>query len=204
MLFFLDVISPIPEFYIIEDNKVKFQRKILLREDDKLSDYIFETYLSMDKDLNLTKNLKKIAMINGPGSYTSLRVGASFLSGLKISKDLPFCQVSIGDFFKFKSKTNKIDNLAFYISSSKNQNFFCRLNKERKIQYYKLEEDNNNLESNISNIYYNHKQFKTNLKNINQYNFSFVDELLKNINKLHFTKSSIIKPIYISNNKILN
>ena len=62
-------------------------------------------------------------MINGPGSYTSLRVGASFLSGLKISKDLPFCQVSIGDFFKFKSKTNKIDNLAFYISSSKNQNF---------------------------------------------------------------------------------
>jgi len=44
MLLFLDVISPIPEFCIIKDNKLIDQRKIIEKESDKLSDYIFETY----------------------------------------------------------------------------------------------------------------------------------------------------------------
>ena len=35
MLLFLDVISPIPEFFIIEDNKVILQRKIINKESEK-------------------------------------------------------------------------------------------------------------------------------------------------------------------------
>ncbi len=90
MLLFLDVISPLPEFFLIEDNKVIFSRKIIENTSEKLSDNILETYIQIDKDLNLSKNLKKISITIGPGSYTSLRVGAAFISGLYISKNLLF------------------------------------------------------------------------------------------------------------------
>ncbi len=204
MLFFLDVISPIPEFFIIEDNKVIFRRKIIKNENDKLSDYIFETYINMDKDLNLTKNLKKIAMIIGPGSYTSLRVGASFLSGLKISKNIPFCSVSLVDIFQFKFKNNKIKKIGIYISSSKKQNFFCILNNEQKIKYIKIENNNYVVDNDVDTLYYNDTELVCNLKNIKQNKFSFIDQILENYKKLEFSKEKIIKPIYISNNKILN
>ena len=86
MLLFLDVVSPIPEIFIIEENKLVFSEKIISKESEKLSDNIFQTYLKLNKDLNLSKNLTKIAITNGPGSYTSLRVGSAFVSGLKISR----------------------------------------------------------------------------------------------------------------------
>ena len=205
MLLFLDVISPIPEFFIIEDNKLIFQRKIIINESEKLSDHIFDVYIKINNDLNLTKNLKKIAITIGPGSYTSLRVGAAFASGLKISKDLLFCPISIEDIFNFKFKNNKIEDVGFFVCSSKNQNFFCIYNEEKKIQYIKLEDDKNfNFYNNINTIYYNLKKFDSKKINIKQYKFSFINEILDNYKKLIFNKDLIIKPIYISNNKILN
>ena len=82
MLLFLDVISPIPEFLLIEDNKVILQRKIINNESEKLSDNIFEIYMQINNHYNLDQKLKKISITIGPGSYTSLRVGASFVAGL--------------------------------------------------------------------------------------------------------------------------
>ena len=86
MLLFFDVISPIPEICIIEDNKVVLTKKIISNESEKLSDNIFQVYLQLNKDLNFSKYLRKIAITNGPDSYTSLRIGAAFVSGLKYSK----------------------------------------------------------------------------------------------------------------------
>ena len=63
MLLFLDVISPIPEFCVIDDNKIILQQKITQSETDKLSDNIIQSYIQIDKQLNLTKNLKKISSI---------------------------------------------------------------------------------------------------------------------------------------------
>ena len=77
MFLFLDVISTIPEFFVIEDNKLIIKRKILSKETEKLSDNIIQAYIKLDNEINLTKNLKKVALTVGPGSYTSLRVGAS-------------------------------------------------------------------------------------------------------------------------------
>ena len=63
MLLFLDVISPIPEFLLIEDNKVILQRKIINKESDKLSDNIFEIYMQINNHYNLDQKLKKISKI---------------------------------------------------------------------------------------------------------------------------------------------
>ena len=59
MLLFLDIISSIPEFCVIDDNKIILKQKITKSETDKLSDNIIQSYVEIDKRLNLTKNLKK-------------------------------------------------------------------------------------------------------------------------------------------------
>ena len=52
MFLFLDVVSPIPEFFIIEDNKVILKRKIISKDSEKLSDNIFPVYINLTKDVN--------------------------------------------------------------------------------------------------------------------------------------------------------
>ena len=203
MLLFLDVISSIPEFFIIEDNKVIYQRKIITNVSDKLSDNIFENYTEINNNFNLTDNLKKIAITIGPGSYTSLRVGAAFISGLQISKNLEFYPLSITDIYKFKLKTYKEEDLGFFICSSKNQNFFCTMSNQQNIEYTKIEDDTYLVADNITKIFYNYRQFDT-TKKVKQYKFSFIEEILMNYNTIEFLKNTIINPIYVSNNKILN
>ena len=66
MLLFLDVISPIPEFCVIDDNKVILKEKIIQNETDRLSDNIIQSYIEIDKRLNLTQNLKKNFYYNWP------------------------------------------------------------------------------------------------------------------------------------------
>ena len=204
MFLFLDVISPIPEFSIIEDNKVIFQRKILKNESDKLSDYIFETYIEISKKLNLSNKLNEIAMTVGPGSYTSLRVGAAFISGLKIQKNIKFCPISINDIFTFKANLNNTINFNVFIKSSKNQYFICRMDHKKQIEYIKLEKNDFILNTEIKTIYYNSVKLNSNTQDLIQKKFFFIDEILQNKNKLRFSKNLIIKPIYISNNNILN
>ena len=53
-------------------------------------------------------------------------------------------------------------------------------------------------------IYYNHDPLMNISKNIRQKKFSLKENILFNLSKIKFKNSVIIKPIYISNNKILN
>ena len=204
MLLFLDVISPIPEFCIIKDNKVIDQRKIIERESDNLSDYIFETYIKLNKDMNLSQNLKKIVITSGPGSYTSLRVGASFVSALKISKKILLSSFSAKDIIKMIINNDKTKDIGLFISSSKNQEFFCRMIDHQTIEYLKIDNHNYEIPKNIKTIFYNSKKIKCDLKLIKQYKFDFADIVLKNLKSFIFSNTEIIRPIYISNNKILN
>ena len=204
MLLFLDVISPLPEFLLIEDNKVILQRKIINKESEKLSDNIFEIYMQINNHYNLDQKLKKISITIGPGSYTSLRVGASFVAGLTIYKKLLFYSFSIDDIFKFELNNQNNNNAGIYINSANNQNFICILDNNNKIQYFKLEDDKFVLPENINTILYNEKKLDLSDKNIEQFKFSFAENLFQNYKRLDFSLNQIVKPIYISNNKILN
>ena len=204
MLLFLDVISTIPEFFVIEDNKLIIKRKILSKETEKLSDNIIQSYIKLDKEINLTKNLKKIALTVGPGSYTSLRVGASFISGLITSRKLMFCPISANDLLNFKSNNHDLNRIAVFISSAQNQKFICFKNSDGKIEYIKIENIKQNIPKNIKLIFYNFEKLKLVPEKFQQYRFIFIDEVLENLNYLNFSKNSIVEPIYVSNNKILN
>ena len=203
MLLFLDVISPIPEFCVIDENKVILKEKIIQNETDRLSDNIIQSYIEIDKRLNLTQNLKKISTTIGPGSYTSLRVGSAFISGLMISRKIPYYGLSIADILNFNSKKTSKKNLGVFITSSNNQQFLCYKNKDNKMEYNKIENNKYSIPKHIELIFYNNTEINENNK-LEQIQFSFFEEFYKNYNNLIFKKKIIIKPIYISNNSLLN
>ena len=201
MLLFLDLISPISEFSIIEDNKLILNKKITNVSNDKLSDCIFQIYQEIEKEINITKYLKKIILTIGPGSYTNLRVGSAFALGLKISLKIPIYPFSINDLVTIK-KLNLDENNAFYIYSANQQKFLCELNSNKDITYTKIDDDKFILPEQVDKLYYNYK--KINSKSVIQIKFSILEELLQNNKYLIFNKNEIIKPIYISNNEVLN
>ena len=203
MLLFLDVISSIPEFCVIDDNKVILREKIIQNETDRLSDNIIQSYKEIDKRLNLTQNLKKISTTIGPGSYTSLRVGSAFISGLMISHKIPYYPISIEDILNFNSKKSSKNNLGVFITSSNNQEFLCFKNKDNEMEYNKIENNKCSIPKHIELILFNKTQINVNNK-LEQIQFSFFGEFYKNYNNLNFKKNIIIKPIYISNNQLLN
>jgi tRNA A37 threonylcarbamoyladenosine modification protein TsaB len=203
MFLFLDVISPIPEFCVIDDNKIILKQKITKSETDKLSDNIIQSYLEIDKRLNLTKNLKKISTTIGPGSYTSLRVGSAFISGLMISRNISYYPITIEDILNFNAIKHSKKNLGVFITSSNNQKFFCYKIKDNNMKYYKIENNKYSIPKNIDFILYNESKINEN-NELEQMKFSFFEEFYTNYNNFNFKKNIIIEPIYISNNQLLN
>tara|TARA_B100000575_G_scaffold83315_1_gene65558 strand:- start:305 stop:916 length:612 start_codon:yes stop_codon:yes gene_type:complete len=203
MLLFLDVISSIPEFCVIDDNKVILQHKITQEETDKLSDNIVQAYIEIDKRLDLTKNLKKISTTIGPGSYTSLRVGSAFVSGLMISRKIPYYPLSIEDILNFNSRKHSKKKLGAFITSSNNQKFLCYKVKDNLMEYYKIEDNKYSIPKHIDLIIFNKSKINEN-NEIDQIKFSFFEEFYNNYNNLTFKKNILIKPIFISNNQLLN
>ncbi len=201
MILFLDVVSPIPEFHLIDDKKVRVSIKIIENSDEKLSDSIIPKYLKMNELYKLNKLTTHFIVTSGPGSYTSLRVGASFIAGLSQSTDLPVAVISGENIYEFLK--NDYTNTCVYFESSNNQNFLTFRDGE-KIVHKKVENKNCILPKNIKNIFYNNESPDFYDENLIFTSFSFLEIVLKHLNKLEFKKNTIIKPIYISNNVILN
>ena len=122
MFLLLDVASPIPEFHLIKDKKIIESIKISDKYDKKLSDLLIPTYLNIDNTYKLSKNLKKLIITIGPGSYTALRVGASFIAGLSQSMNIPVSAVSTLTIHNHLSKIR--NHIGLYFESSNNQKFF--------------------------------------------------------------------------------
>ena len=204
MLLFLDVVSPIPEFSVIEDNKLILNKKITKKPEDKLSDCIFQIYLEIEENFDLLDKLEKIAITSGPGSYTSLRVGSAFISAINISRNIQFSQISAIDIINFKSKDLSNYKTGIYIESANNQKFFCSVDGYGKKKYNKIENDKFEVPKEINKIFYNFEKLNLNNRDIKQVKFSFVQEVILNYKNLNFNTETNAEPIYISNNNILN
>ena len=207
MNLFLYVISPIPEFSVINDNKIILSSKIVKSEENKLSDYIIPAYLKIDKTLNLTKNLTSLIVTTGPGSYTSLRIGISFILGLHLSKKIKISAVSSEDLLNFEINNNPKFNYGIYLISANNQEFVCYKLLNRNFKYIKLGKCNLNNQKELNKIdifYYNQEPLKISLQDCKQIKFFIKKNILKNFSKLAFNNFDILRPIYISNTQILN
>ena len=201
MFLFLDVASPIPEFHLIKDKKIIVSLKIIENNEEKLSDIIIPKYLKINEKYNINQKITKLIITTGPGSYTALRVGASFIAGLSQSMGLPIATISTENMYNFLNNTNM--NSGIYFKSSNNQNFLTFKFNE-KFVHQKIENNNFIYPDHITNVFYNLKVPNLNNHSLLSKPFFIQDVVLSNINNLKFEDNKIIKPIYISNNIILN
>ena len=201
MFLLLDVASPIPEFHIINDKKIIDSIKIIDNSDQKLSDLLIPVYLKIDNTYKLSKSLKKLIITIGPGSYTSLRVGAAFMAGLSQSMSLPISVVSSLTIHNHLSDPR--EHIGVYFESSNNQKFFS-YRKNHQFIHEKIDDTLFVIPESVSEVLYNSKLPNFNNSTIQFRLFSIKINVIENLDKLKFDKNLIIKPIYISNNAILN
>ena len=201
MFLLLDVASPIPEFHLIDDKKIIDSIKITDNNDQKLSDLLIPTYIEIDTAYKLSKNLEKLIITIGPGSYTALRVGASFIAGLSQSMNLPVSVVSTLTIHNYLLEPR--NHIGVYFESSNNQNFFS-YQKNYQFIHEKIDNMSYVMPKSVSKVLYNHTLPDFINNNTQSEIFSMKNNVIENLDKLEFDKDLIIKPIYISNNTILN
>ena len=201
MFLLLDVASPIPEFHLINDKKIIDSIKITDNNDQKLSDLLIPTYLEIDTAYKLSNNLKKLIITIGPGSYTALRVGASFIAGLSQSMSLPVSVVSTLTIHNHHSVPH--DHIGVYFESSNKQKFFS-YQKNHQFIHEKIDNMSYIMPDSVTKVLYNLTLPSFINSNIQSEIFSIKINVIENLDKLEFDNNLIIKPIYISNNTILN
>ena len=212
MILFLDTVTSLPEFSLIEDNKIIYVQKIVKNYNEKMSDCIFPAYSNLIDKCLIGNKLDYLVVNTGPGSYTSLRIGISFLLGLSIAKKIQIIGISSVDLFLNVIEKKQFITTGIIINSSNNQNFLCLYNLQKEdYDIKKIESDYNfdnlskfSLKTILSNSDYFFDSLKLS-KNIKYKKFSFKELVVKNIQKIiSSSNNDIIRPIYISNNKILN
>ena len=209
MILFLDTVSPLPEFSLIEDNKFIFSKKIINNHHEKMSDYLIKSYTDLEKKFSLDQKLENLIINIGPGSYTSLRIGIAFFSGLSMSYQIDLKGIPCVDFYKYVISKDDLLFTGIYINSANNQKFICIY--DQKKEYYNIhkiesfnEIENFKIKKVISNTELN-KNNSNFFKNIKYQSISFKEIIIKNLDAImKLENSKIIEPIYISNNKILN
>lgn len=209
MILFLDTVSPLPEFSLIGDNKIIFSKKIINNHHEKMSDYLIKSYTDLEKKFSLDQKLENLIINIGPGSYTSLRIGIAFFSGLSLSYQIDLKGIPCVDFYKYVISKDDLLLTGIYIHSANNQKFICIY--DQKKEYYNIhkiesfnEIENFKIKKVISNTELN-KNNSNFFKNIKYQSISFKEIIIKNLDAIMFLESpKIIEPIYISNNKILN
>ena len=209
MILFLDTISPLPEFSLIADNKIIFSKKIINNHHEKMSDYLIKSYTDLEKKFSLDQKLENLIINIGPGSYTSLRIGIAFFSGLSLSYQIDLKGIPCVDFYKYLISKDDLLFTGIYIHSANNQKFICIY--DQKKEYYNIhkiesfnEIENFKIKKVISNTELN-KNNSNLFKNIKYQSISFKEIIIKNLDAIMSLESpKIIEPIYISNNKILN
>ena len=209
MILFLDTVSPLPEFSLIGDNKIIFSKKIINNHHEKMSDYLIKSYTDLEKKFSLDQKLENLIINIGPGSYTSLRIGIAFFSGLSMSYQIDLKGIPCVDFYKYIISKDDLLLTGIYINSANNQKFICIY--DQKKEYYNIHkiESFNEIENfKIKKIISNTELNKNNsnlFKNIKYQSISFKEIIIKNLDAIMRLESpKIIEPIYISNNKILN
>ena len=209
MILFLDTVSPLPEFSLIGDNKIIFSKKIINNHHEKMSDYLIKSYTDLEKKFSLDQKLENLIINIGPGSYTSLRIGIAFFSGLSMSYQIDLKGIPCVDFYKYLISEDDLLLTGIYIHSANNQKFICIY--DQKKEYYNIhkiesfnEIENFKIKKVISNTELN-KNNSNFFKNIQYQSTSFKEIIIKNLDTImKIENSKIIEPIYISNNKILN
>jgi len=211
MILFLDVVSPLPKFVLIDNYKIIRSIHILDKNIIKISDNLLPKYLMLEKKYDLFSKINKFIVSTGPGSFTALRVGISFMYGLSISKNIPIYGISITKLLNYSIHKDNYENTLLLICSTNNQNFICipfnKASNDYKIYMVSdeiLEKINSDSYTKCIANYKLSYNFKKKLSNINSFVVHNIEENLNPSVLSNLKEGQIINPIYISNNKLFN
>ena len=115
--------------------------------------------------------------------------------------NLPVAVISTKTIYEHLSDMHK--NIGIYFESSNNQKFFL-YKKNSEFIHEKIENHTFIIPELVSYVFYNLLLPKFIDDKIKTEIFSIKMNVLENLHKLEFKNNLIIKPIYISNNSILN
>lgn len=205
MILYLDIISTKPKFIFINNNISK-SIPILDHNYKKISDIIHKRFIEIEKKYKFFDSLKYFVVNTGPGSYTGLRVGISFILGLSYARNIPIFGLSCTDFLGKSILIKDFYDTVILICSSNNQNFIClpKNHKGRKYQIIQIKNGNTlnrykleNYKSCVSNV----KPPLFLKKNLNVFFNQFMySNNINNIKKSISNKNNhLLKPIYIKN-----
>ena len=213
MILFLDIISPVPKFVITDSNKVVESLHILDQNYTKISDTIHNKFLILQRKYNLLNLLDQLIICTGPGSYTSLRVGITFMLGIRYSREIPICGMTCTELFSPFIMREDFYKTLIIICSTNNQNFLC-LPFNHKDYLYKILKINDKYS-------FDSIDFKLYSKCISNFKLPrFINnKICSNIDKLTyinlentihkkfltiFSNEKILHPIYISDNELFD
>ena len=211
MILFLDVVSPCPKFVLINNDKIIRSIHILDKNIIKISDTLLSKYLMLEKKYELFNKIDNLVVTIGPGSFTSLRVGISFMYGQSISKKIPIYGIESTKLLKYSIQKNNYKNTLLLICSVNNQNFIC-IPSIKVSNDYKIFKISNEIMKKINIKRYttcisNYKlpdDLKKRLSNINNFVVHNVEENLNSCVLTTLNDGQVINPIYISDNKLFN
>ena len=106
--------------------------KIIDKKSNKISDSIINKYFKIDNKFKLKKEINKLVVCTGPGSYTALRVGITFMYGLSYAKNISLIGLSCLELIKFSLSKSEFKKTLFIICSSNSQNYASFFSKEQK------------------------------------------------------------------------
>ena len=217
MILFLDVISPVPKFFLIDSNKVIESLDILNKNNNKISDCLQKKFLFLQNKYNLLDLLDCLIICTGPGSYTSLRVGISFMLGISYSKEIPISGIACTELLSQFIKIEDFNKTFIIICSGNNQYFICLPINHENYQYKILNISNKDSFDNIDFKLYSKcisnfnlpgfidKKVYSTIENLEYINLK--DRLYEKFfvfsNNLTINKT-VLRPIYISNNKLFD
>lgn len=104
-ILYLDTSSSFLYCGLVEDNNLIFQEKKLLGKD--MSKYSLMTISGKFDEFNIsTDSIDKIILVNGPGSFTGIRIGATIAKTYAWSKQIPITTITSLEAMALSSKIN--------------------------------------------------------------------------------------------------
>lgn len=133
----LDTSSSVLALGIIEDSRILTDIKVKLERN--LSEVLLDVLNQTLTDLNLkVSDFQAVAYSIGPGSFTGLRVGLSFIKGLSFSAGIPIVDIPTLD--ALASQVNLVNTLVVPIIDAKKNLVYAALYSNRNGSMQKISE----------------------------------------------------------------
>lgn len=187
MVLFIDTSSK--DFFIILFEKDKIIDNLKIENiithskiiDEKIKDFLIKN------NINIT-DIDNFAVSVGPGSYTGIRVGYSFILGICEALNKQIITVNLLESMKYYFENDK-NNICFPLINANNNNIYTNINgKNAKINIDELKKKiTNNFKDNNITLVSTDNKLKEYFKNIKNCNFEYIEDIgkisIKFINK---------------------